>query len=573
MDPISQETQAEISSDAVATDNVTINEEQPQLVVSVPPTITISTENNDVEVISNNNEQGSVPSSPTLLVEVSSSSNTPTISTSDAMNVLVATSTGNMASIASSMTRQLTEKSIEEDSNEATCVDMETSTFVDDYSSGDEDDQNKKKKKDDPKKFNLDGINTMKGIIMEEWKKFGFAAQTKRDAEMWAQTLQFPGVPERGEVLRRLFSVFRWGGLCFRHKAIAFDKKKSDDDSDFVWKNWYDVGWPICTAISHGGRVIIQLPKKTGSDRTYDYSFWNWIITGSKTGDVAKHVTTGTSGDHCIKRGKIIFKRLSATHGIDFEENELPLMDGTRKVLIEQKTTGFSLRDTKMLRSVEYTLKHHRHWGMNIPIGGEGQTLLTGSKSYANGSNGHLYIYHMAPKTDSYGGIMLGLEGSEYGKYDMCGEYHGVSAKSSAFSPTLGFKWHSKEHLDLTTVKGPGKYDCMFVDLSYGWDFIVEKYENEWKDDMVKQTSLPNPNHPQFTEISTKLNLSPKFISSIVNLRNTERGRKWKSLVDKRLEKTSNNFKDKITISKKKTKFYNFTTTRAAISFANLYGQ
>ncbi|KAF0971991.1 hypothetical protein FDP41_009687 [Naegleria fowleri] len=447
----------------------------------------------------------------------------------------------------------LSPQTYEETTQKSAMGDDTTTVGVDEYSS-ESDNESSRKKKEDTKRPNADGINWMKNLVLEEWRKYGFITQTKRDAEMWAQTLACPGSEARGNVLRRIMAVLRWGGLFYRQKAVAFDKRKQNEESqEYQFKNWSDTTWPICTALSHGGRIVIQLPKSTnkGDKSSHDFSFWNWLITGDKKGDIAKLVTTSTSGDHCLKKGKVVFKRLSATHGLEFEENEIPIMGEAKKVLIEQKTKGFSLRDTKMLRSSEYTLRHHRHWGMNIPMGGEGQMLLTGVKSTANGSNGHLYLYHMAPKHDSYGGVMIGLEGSEYGKFDQTGEYHGVSAKSSAFSPTFGFKWHSKEHLDLTSVKGPGKYDCMYIDLTSGWDYIVEKFEQEWKDEMVKETSLRAPNNP----IVATRKFSFKF--SVINIKSTQRAKKWRAAVKQRHElPDALSHKDMIVQSSKTTKFF-----------------
>jgi hypothetical protein len=60
-----------------------------------------------------------------------------------------------------------------------------------------------------------------------------------------------------------------------------------------------------------------------------------------------------------------------------------------------------------------------------------------------------------------------------------------------------GFKWRWKfkqEHLykdrvvDLKALKGPAKYNGMLVDLSNGWEFLMQK-SLEWKDDMVMETS------------------------------------------------------------------------------------
>jgi hypothetical protein len=77
-----------------------------------------------------------------------------------------------------------------------------------------------------------------------------------------------------------------------------------------------------------------------------------------------------------------------------------------------------------------------------------------------DGSDGHMYLYHMAPTSRSYGGILIGVEGSKPGAYDQFGHYHGPRADSGDVSPTGGLKWR---------ILGRGPVDAeddLFVDLS-----------------------------------------------------------------------------------------------------------
>jgi hypothetical protein len=130
---------------------------------------------------------------------------------------------------------------------------------------------------------------------------------------------------------------------------------------------------------------------------------------------------------------------------------------------------------------------------MNIPMGGHGKTSLIGETISANGEHGHLYLYYQSQTATRNGGILIGLEGSEYNKYDQVGSKHTMSATSSKYSPTWGYKWFHKSHdknsefkSDLTCLGGPAKYNGMFMDLSNGWEYIDKL---PWKDDMVLQTA------------------------------------------------------------------------------------
>jgi hypothetical protein len=251
--------------------------------------------------------------------------------------------------------------------------------------------QTKQDKKQEQEEYERK-VEEMREFVDTEWKLKRFEGQVQRDAEVWLETLKNPGVESRGNILRRLFTVIRYGGLVLRHAS------REGSEADCKWKSWYETKWPIATTLSHGGRIVIQLPRKklnsknpqTGS--RYDSHFWKWLITGEVDGDLSEYVSTSGSGDQCTKEQKILFKRLGATHSLDFvkpierviqvpsvnslappkEKLELlfPSMPNHRKkVLLECKTSGFNLRDTKMFRGDAHTLKHHRHWGMNIPLG------------------------------------------------------------------------------------------------------------------------------------------------------------------------------------------------------------
>lgn len=302
-------------------------------------------------------------------------------------------------------------------------------------------------------------------------------SQFQRDSILWYNTLKYPGSNARRDVLRRIFAVLRWGDFMYKPR----DEKEN-------WKLWSETKLPISAALSHGARVMIQLPMIAetngvkGKKSVRDHSFWQWLITGKADGNIFDFVSIATSGRQAEKEEKIIFRRLAATHGIEYLdsgkwERNLPL--GKCKYLLETKTRGISFRDCKSLISSK--LSFHRHWAMNIPLGGCGKTSLTGETISANGEHGHLYIYYMSPSHYRNGGILIGLEGSEFGKYDCTGHKHSMTAKCSKYSPTWGLKWQN-----MPQVEGPRKYNGMFVDLSQGWEFLEEKMK-EWKDEFVMQ--------------------------------------------------------------------------------------
>jgi hypothetical protein len=206
------------------------------------------------------------------------------------------------------------------------------------------------------------------------------------------------------------------------------------------------------------------------------------------------------------------------------------LPTGSMKVLQENRPYGFTLRNTKMFASNESVRSHHRHWGMNIPMGGHGCYSMVDEVVSANGEHGHMYMYYQSSASHRNGGLLIGVEGSEFSKFDQSGHMHSLKADSSRFSPTYGYKWvhkPKKKHfvkekassssdesedevspsltnlaamystqnqkeevpIDLSSLGGPTKMNGIVVDLSSGWRHLIDKYK-EWNDDYVMQTSL-----------------------------------------------------------------------------------
>jgi hypothetical protein len=319
----------------------------------------------------------------------------------------------------------------------------------------------------------------LKKAIDEEYKQYGSKYQFKRDAIVWRMTLRFPGNPLKRDFMRRVFTVLRFGGFMYR--------------TNTEWKMWSDLGIPIASALGHGGRVLIQLPPNQIKTKEYDHSFWNWLITGKTDGTIYDLVSIKTSGEECEEEGKIIFKRSGATHSVVHggkdEIEKLPF--GSNKYVLETRTFGISLRDSKLIHSSQYVLYHHRHWAMNVPLMGHGRNSFSGEPVSSNGEHGSLYLYYMSPSNRRCGGILIGLEGSEYGKHSQHGHKHGLSGDSASYSATFGYKWANKKDPDhsIRDIKGPVKTNGMFVDLTGGWGHLVER-EKDWNDDWVMETSI-----------------------------------------------------------------------------------
>lgn len=319
----------------------------------------------------------------------------------------------------------------------------------------------------------------MEKAIKEEYEKFGSKKQLERDSKLWRLTLRYPQNVDKKNILKRIFLTLKFGGLIFQNEEKE-------------WKNWSDLNLPISSVFGHGGRVLIQLPPLNDMKLKRDHSFWCWLITGDVNGDLSKFISTSHNSEEAEKEGKVIFKRLAATHSIKYnniQDSCEKLIDGKVKYLFETKSIGISLRDSKIIQSKDYVLHHHRHWGLNLPIGGYGRQSFLGEKIQSNGEFGHMYIYYMSSAKHRCGGLLIGLESSEFNRYGQNGHKHTIKGDSHSISPTFGFKWSSKSKKDIIDdIQGPTKKNGMFIDLSNGWNYLLD-YEKLWNDDWVSETS------------------------------------------------------------------------------------
>ena len=297
-----------------------------------------------------------------------------------------------------------------------------------------------------------------KGSIKNYLKNRSEQDQYELDVAMWYGTFWAPNFSQDGKkFLRRLwFTIIKAGMFC-------------DEGGGYV--AWNTTGVPVAACLSHGGRVMIQLPPgDTGR------AYWNWL--------------TQDTGVH---------RRVSGTHGLK------PLSPGERKSLARSrrvylKETGGSSGGGRYL-----------HYCLNIPLGGWGEyNPFSGKRITDNGEHGHMYIGYLEPQTGVAGGVLVGCEGSEpidqkhpnsykgevaaylvsgglastltKGKVDIgsinrpdwavdqTGNVHRLG-ESGEFSPTGGMKWKKKQW----HTRGPiSSKNGMIIDLvSTGWEWLI----------------------------------------------------------------------------------------------------
>jgi hypothetical protein len=306
------------------------------------------------------------------------------------------------------------------------------------------------------------------------------------DAWVWEQTIRYPTHPWQATLLKRIFTAMRFGGLYYQN---AFG----------MWKPWV---LPICSSISHGGRVMFQYKSGTG------FSFWSWI----------QGLDLGNAGKFAIDW------RAAATHGADLNMSGTKVIVKNAKHVVEKKFSGLSKpKSFKLLNPLK------GDYGVNLPMGGdaavrkEARALSRAAPAVTNnqpldpyiwnniganissdGSFGHLYIYHEAAVVAPASVVMVGLESSGSGAKSVMGKVHDASGGSGLISGAYGVKFtHTAFDRVNNQARGdqhspvPKEYDAMFVGLGRQWQRDIAGQVDNWDYAWLAQPTAPIANTPK----------------------------------------------------------------------------
>lgn len=252
-----------------------------------------------------------------------------------------------------------------------------------------------------------------------------FNQQWDLDAAMWYGAIH---TGPYSDVIKKLFHIFFYAGVMYR------DGK--------TWKDWNQSRYNVAALLSHGGRVLVQLPDREhgGED------LWRWL----------NEVDT-------------IPTRWFATHGISFMEGVLfgktkPLIRGHRQYLSEDKYWSITAGARGLVQSYNH--------GFNPALGGLNNRNPFSKRNAdatgefdpidADGRNGHVYIYYLQPGNGVKGGMLVGCENAaSQAKNPHTGASHGASGASADMSPCGGKKW-----TDLNIGPGKNKLGGVICDLT-----------------------------------------------------------------------------------------------------------
>lgn len=161
--------------------------------------------------------------------------------------------------------------------------------------------------------------------------------------------------------------------------------------------NSSDWNAPVAVALSHCRRVVLTMPVEQNSQA--EKGMWDSIFH-SENNAAAMDVRRAAS-THSLKRRKI---------GSTGPTKEKKIRTGN---FIGQR-------------------------GMNVAIGGIGNSGISGKMIRNNGSCGHFYSMYKESSKDSYGAILFGLESDANGVVNQMGHRHNMKATAEAASSLGG---------------------------------------------------------------------------------------------------------------------------------------
>ena len=242
----------------------------------------------------------------------------------------------------------------------------------------------------------------------------------EKDTKMWEQTLDNQTNSEdeslekykeqtesANSILRRIFIILH-DGLKYR-----------EDEKPNIFKDWDE---SVAVALSHGGRVMINLPPIKQNEN--ENEFIQWLFGTSPESDLTRKPQSydkikdpNNKSDHYKAK---VDTRIASSHNVNVTESSLE----------EEKSNTFDVKGKTGLKS---TIKHY---GMDIPLGGLGNEDLAGDAILPDGRHGHIYIYYRPPSLTLPGSVLIGAETSRMAHTDVFGMYHDQRGAPAEFSST-----------------------------------------------------------------------------------------------------------------------------------------
>ncbi|MFH5926831.1 hypothetical protein [Roseomonas xinghualingensis] len=283
-------------------------------------------------------------------------------------------------------------------------------------------------------------------LLRAHWATRSEMDQFCFDAMMWCGAIRSPGHSSIAAFLRKLFGVLQ-------HRGVTYNTSTQSNAPQ--WRDGAMDNLPTASFLSHGGRVIIQLPVRTAYDDA-GTAFFDWLVSD-------------------VRQAGLLITRSAATHALADRPDSISLR-GTRRYRITEKRGKL----TGIRGAIKNGLGENNHFGVNVALGGAGNNNpFSGNIILPNGAHGHLYIYFNPKEVGQCGGIMVGCENSAPHVTSQTFVAHDWRAISEEFSPCGTKKWP-----DIAAGPNP-KAEAMVVDLSDGWTWmrgIAEGFDEAYLD-------------------------------------------------------------------------------------------
>jgi hypothetical protein len=303
--------------------------------------------------------------------------------------------------------------------------------------------------------------------ILGDLQKKSFAQEIENDKEKsavllnrakQAEAILPPGDPVikqeqmSVDVYKRALALIGSGGLQINGNA---GEKQSAADNNL----------PVSSYLSHGARVMIEIPPGSGD------TLANWLTSGDpdKSGMSRKQSQQGA-----IDEDKIVYNRSAATHDVSIKEK---VNDKGEKEFSLKEEKGFTIGLRDFVGN-QFGMKTN-HWGvdlaMNAEFGGkDSEGKIVGRP---DGDHGHLYIHYNPPKDGKPGTMLIGIEGGAPTSHK-----HSKTGASDPLSPVDSSKFDDvKIKKD---IAGEKEYENTIVPKKYGG--MVVKLDQEKLNDIVK---------------------------------------------------------------------------------------
>lgn len=213
----------------------------------------------------------------------------------------------------------------------------------------------------------------------------------------------------------------------------------------------HDNTLPIQSYLSHGSRVMVQLPP--GSD----HSLFHYLTTPENTSIEEYKLKEKTV---TLLQESPAFNRLAATHDISVIEK-----DGHLTV---KENKGFMIGLKSAVSSMFYSAAKYvpflgnyinaeeksitKHWGIDLALNKDTPGI--------DSDHGHLYIHYEPATHDKPGGILLGIEASSPNSSN-----HSKFGSSDPYTATHGLLWEDLKKITPSEIIIPSKYNGLTLGI------------------------------------------------------------------------------------------------------------